>query len=72
MNMKPVFQKNIEVKKKSPWKCVEGEAPSKSSDRVPCLVLIDKQVQAAYLQDGKFNKEGVTHYVLAPKELPDG
>ena len=70
--MKHKFQKSPETKIKSDWKCVEENPPIESSDRLICFVLIDKKVQAAYLQNGKFNKDGVTHYIMSPKELPNG
>lgn len=72
MSMKPKFQKSPEIKKKTDWKCIDENPPVVSSDRLICFVLIDKKVQAAYLQNGQFNKNGVTHYIMSPKELPHG
>lgn len=67
MNMKEKFR----VKEDSSWVKVEEGVLPVNSDRIPCLVVLNGALGAAFLQDGKFNKEGVSHFILPPKELPN-
>lgn len=73
MKYSKTFGENTSEKcpKPSEWKSVESDGQPTSVERQPCLVVIDGKLQAAFLENDKFNKSGVTHYILAPKEMPD-